>query len=203
MFWGASGIMSCRFAALLHLTMHPSPLQPLVLSSASPFHFAPFAVSSSSLCHLCCCQSRESLSGRIIGTHICSRRNLASVLSDGNLEKRLIIIVGGGDQRKARAAARERASVLNPNFERADPPLARLSAPHCTIVAKSCPCRPWPVWVWKGLAYSMMAPFLFSPFRKVLALHRKRIHRGPGIHIVMVVIAMGKNTLWLLSPLKS
>lgn len=29
--------------------------------------------------------------------------------------------------------------------------------------------------------------------QQVLALHRKQIHRGPGIHIVMVVIAMGKK----------
>lgn len=27
----------------------------------------------------------------------------------------------------------------------------------------------------------------------MLALHRKQIHRGPGIHIVMLVIAMGKK----------
>ena len=36
----------------------------------------------------------------IIGTHICSRRNLVSVLSDEHLEEKLIIIVGGGYQRE-------------------------------------------------------------------------------------------------------
>lgn len=39
----------------------------------------------------------------------------------------------------------------------------------------------------------MWAFFFFFFLSQVLALHRKQIHRGPGIHIVMVVIAMGKK----------
>lgn len=38
--------------------------------------------------------------------------------------------------------------------------------------------------------------------RRVLAVHGNQIHRGPGIHTVIVVIAVGK-TFRLFSPLKS
>lgn len=85
------GIMSCRFAAPLHSTTTFPPL------SYTTYRSPPL-----SLCHLCYCQPCESLFGRIKGTHICSRCNLVSLLSDKYLEEKLIIIVGGGDQRVTR-----------------------------------------------------------------------------------------------------
>lgn len=179
------GIMSFRFAALLwSTTTFPSPVI---------LHFALL---------FCNCQSYGSFSGRIIETHICSRCNLACALSDEYLEEKLIIIVGGVDQReKCRGA-----SVLNPNFGHTASFFLLLLHPflpltHCYFAAKSCPCRPRPFW--KGLAYSMWGVFFL---RRVLAVHGNQIHRGHGIHTVMVVIAMGKtfysgfSALWKASP---
>lgn len=146
------GIMSCRFAALLHSTTTFSPLSYTTYSSL-PLHPRFWL----SLCHLCYCQSCESLFGRIIGTHICSRRNLVCVLSDEYLEEKLIIIVGGGDQRETR---RERGECFESKLWAYDFTLLLLlllPSTHCSLVAKSCPCRPRPVW--KGLAYSMWGFF--------------------------------------------
>lgn len=158
--------------------------------------FCPFIPHSSLALSSCNCQSYGFFSGRIIETHFCSQCNLACVLSDEYLEQKLIIIVGGVDQReKCRGA-----SVLNLNFEHTASfvlLLPLLSSTHCSFAAKSCPCRPRPFW--NGLAYSMWGVFFLG---ELLAVHGNHIHRGPGIHTVMLVIAMGK-TFQPFSPLKS
>lgn len=131
--------------------------------------FCSFLPHSSLALSFCNCQSYGSFfwqDNRDTHTHICSRCNLACVLSDEYLEEKLIIIVGGVDQReKCRGA-----SVLNPNFEHTASlfhllPLLFLLFPllpsaHCSFAAKSCPCRPRPFW--KGLAYSMWGVFFFG-----------------------------------------
>lgn len=124
--------------------------------------FCSFIPHSSLALSFCNCQSYGSFSGRIIETHICSRCNLACVLSDEYLEEKLIIIVGGVYQRqKCRGA-----SVLNPNFEHTAALFLLLlllplfSSTHCSFAAKSCPCRPRPFR--KGLAYSMWGVFFLG-----------------------------------------
>lgn len=159
--------------------------------------FCSFIPHSSLALSFCNCQSYGSFSGRLIETHIYSQCNLACVLSDEYLEEKLIIIVGGVDQReKCRGA-----SVLNPNFEhRASLFLLLLPLLPSTHLLFCCKVMSVPAaTLLKGISLFHVGCFFL---RRVLAVHGNQIHRGPGIHTVMVVIAMGK-TFRLFSPLKS
>lgn len=140
------GIMSCRFAALPHST---TTFPPSSTAHCSPLrsHF------QLSLCHLCYCQSCEPFLGRIIGTHICSWCNLVCVLSDTCLEEKLIIMVGGGDQKGD--APREGRVFWNQTLSiwlHHPPPLAPLDTllAHCKVMSapaathlKGISCSMW------------------------------------------------------------
>lgn len=152
MFWGV-GIMSyifCFFSQPLSLSFRHCSLSLFLIlfllsCSLSPCHHQ--------------CQSCETLPGRIIGTHICSRCNLVFPPSDKYFEWKLIIVVGCEFQREGGEWGE---CVFNPNFERVT------SSPPLQSHVRGCP-RP----AWKGLAYSM-----WSFLERALALHRKQIHRG-------------------------
>lgn len=144
----------------------------------------------------CCnCQSCGSFSGSIIETHICSRCNLACVLSDEHLEGKLII----GSKRKVQRGKCFESKLWAYGLTLPPPPSPPPPAPLNTLLF-CCKVMSVPAaTLLKGISLFHVGCFFL---RRVLAVHGQRLRWGPGNLTVMVAAAMGK-TFWLRSPLKS